>query len=90
MQRDQDWSWAGGLAEGLKQAWGEGGGFGRDLHAQGGFEEGLCNGGRALVAPRVFVIYCQPPRDLTPFLLLLSSFFFLSSSLLLLFFFVMF
>ena len=30
-----------------------------------------------LVAPRVFVIYYPPPRDLTPFRLLLSFFFFL-------------
>lgn len=42
------------------------------LHALGGFKEGLWDGGRALVAPRLFVIYCPLPRDLTPVLLLLS------------------
>lgn len=77
-KKDQDWRGAGGLAEGLKQArgytgWGPLGGTWA-LHARGGFEEGLCDGGRALVAPRVFVIYCPPPRDLNPFLLLLSCF----------------
>lgn len=44
MQKDQDWSGAGGLVEGLRLArgkgWGPLGGTWA-LHAQGGFEEGL-------------------------------------------------
>lgn len=44
MQKDQDWRGAGGLVEGLKQAWGTGWGpldGPWALRAQGGFEEGL-------------------------------------------------
>lgn len=36
---------------------------------------GLWDVGRALAAPKVFVIYCPPPWDLSPFLLLFSLFF---------------
>lgn len=51
-QRGCSWDW--GRLQALGGAW--------DLHAQGGFEEGLLLG--------VFVIYCPPPRDPAPFLLL--------------------
>lgn len=63
-QRGCSWDW--GRLRAVGGAW--------DLHAQGGFEEGLVLG--------VFVIYCPPPRDPAPFLLLQiffspsSSFFF--------------
>lgn len=66
-------AWQRGRSRRRDTGWGPLGGTWA-LHAQGGFEEGLCDGGRALVAPRVFVIYCPPPRDLNPFLLLLSCF----------------
>lgn len=68
---------------GPERSWGFGAGVqGGGLWEGLGFEERLCDGGWALVAPRVFVIYCPPPpRDLTPFLLLLSFFFLLLPSL---------
>lgn len=51
-QRGCSWDW--GRLQALGGAW--------DLHAQGGFEEGLLLG--------VFVIYCPPPSNPAPFLLL--------------------